>query len=126
VVRLMVKKGIAMPKARILVMGVTFKENCPDVRNTRVIDVIEELEAYGASVDVYDPWVDIAEVKQAYGIEVSNELPESGQYDGIVMAVAHQEFCAMTPDEIHGLGKDKHIIYDIKYVMPTASVDGRL
>ncbi len=125
-VRLMVRRGIAMPDARILVLGVAFKENCPDVRNTRVVDVIAELQAYGATVDVCDPWVDPAEVESEYGITVSNELPAASLYDGIVIAVAHQEFCAMQPEEFRALGKKDHILYDIKDVLPAADVDGRL
>jgi UDP-N-acetyl-D-galactosamine dehydrogenase len=126
VVRLMVRKGISMPDARILVMGLAFKENCPDVRNTRVVDVIGELEAYGASVDVYDPWVDPDEVMREYGVKVSRELPEQGAYDGLVVAVAHKEFCAMEPAEIRALGKPNHVLYDIKHVLPANTVDGRL
>ena len=126
VVRLMVKKGISMPDARILVMGITFKENCPDVRNTKVVDVIEELENYGTRVDVYDPWASPAEVKHEYGVKVLSELPAPGQYDGIVIAVAHEEFDELGVDGFRALGKDNHVLYDIKSVLPIAAVDGRL
>lgn len=125
-VRHMVTKGIAMPEAKILVMGVTFKENCPDVRNTRVVDVIEELQQYGAQVDVYDPWVDPREMKHEYGVDVMTELPAPGQYDGVLLAVAHQAFYELGVDGFRALGKDTHVLYDIKSVLPKDAVDGRL
>ena len=125
-VRHMVKKGISLPESKILVMGVTFKENCPDVRNTRVVDVIEELAGYGAQVDVYDPWVNPDEVMHEYGVSVMTELPADGQYDGIVLAVAHREFDALGEAGFHALGKDTHVLYDIKSVLPKDAVDGRL
>lgn len=126
VVRLMVKKGVSMPEARILVMGITFKENCPDVRNTRVVDVIEELQLYGTRVDVYDPWADPAEVEHEYGVNVMSDMPASGTYDGIVVAVAHDEFAALGEAGFRKLGKDVHVLYDIKSVLPADAVDGRL
>jgi UDP-N-acetyl-D-galactosamine dehydrogenase len=126
VVRLMVKKSILMPAARILVMGITFKENCPDVRNTRVVDVVAELEGYGSQVDIYDPWANVDEVRKEYGLEITNQLPAAGQYDAVVIAVAHREFFAMTAADIRLLGKDTHILYDIKNVLPVSQVDGRL
>ncbi len=126
VVKLMVKRGISMPDARILIMGITFKENCPDVRNTRVIDLISELQTYGSQVEIYDPWAEIEAVADEYGISITNEIPDGGQYDAIVVAVAHKEFREMSPAEIHALGKPVHVVYDIKYVLPLEEVDGRL
>ncbi|MGI9308959.1 MAG: Vi polysaccharide biosynthesis UDP-N-acetylglucosamine C-6 dehydrogenase TviB [Gammaproteobacteria bacterium] len=126
VVRLMVKKGISMPNARLLIMGITFKENCPDVRNTRVVDLITELESYGSSVDIYDPWADAKVVKEEYGIDLLGDLPAEGQYDGIVIAVAHEQFEQMSADGIHALGKPTHVVYDIKYILPADRVDSRL
>jgi UDP-N-acetyl-D-galactosamine dehydrogenase len=126
IVQLMVKKGISMPNAQILVLGITFKENCPDVRNTRVIDVIAEFQNYGTQVDVYDPWADADQVMEEYGVSISNEPPQEGQYDGIVVAVAHDEFAALSAEQIRRYGKDKHILYDIKDVLPVGQVDGRL
>ena len=126
VVKLMVKRGISMPDARILIMGITFKENCPDVRNTRVIDLISELQTYRSQVEIYDPWADIEAVADEYGISITNEIPDGGQYDAIVVAVAHKEFREMSPAEIHALGKPVHVVYDIKYVLPFEEVDGRL
>ncbi len=125
-VRLMVRAGIRIPAAKILVLGFTFKEDCPDVRNTRVVDVIKELQQYGASVDVVDPWADPEEVQAEYGIETQRELPESGQYDAIVVAVAHREFKALSASQLHALGKSTHVVYDIKSLFPSAEVDGRL
>jgi UDP-N-acetyl-D-galactosamine dehydrogenase len=125
-VGLMVKRGISMPTAKILVMGITFKENCPDVRNTRVVDVISEIKNYGTEVDIYDPWADADQVRHEYGVEITNELPANGQYDGIVIAVSHREFVAMSVEQIRKLGKEMHVLYDIKDVLPADKVDGRL
>jgi len=126
VVRLMVTRGISLPDARILIMGVTFKENCPDVRNTRVTDLVHEFASYGSQVDVFDPWADPEVVREEYGIELQTKMPEKGLYDAVVMAVAHDEFRAMPAADLHALGKDIHVVYDIKYVLPFADVNGRL
>jgi UDP-N-acetyl-D-glucosamine/UDP-N-acetyl-D-galactosamine dehydrogenase len=125
-VRLMVKKSICMPSARILVMGITFKENCPDVRNTRVVDVVAELQGYGSKVDIYDPWADVHEVEAEYGLRILDKFPESGAYDGIIMAVAHRQFYELSVRQIRELGKKDSVIYDIKNVLPADAVDGRL
>jgi len=106
-------------------MGLTFKENCPDVRNTRVVDMVEELEVYGANIDIYDPWIDKEETKQEYGITPINS-PEKNQYDAIILAVAHDEFAEMGAIAIHELGKQDHVLYDIKYLLDNDQVDGRL
>lgn len=125
VVKLMLQKRIHVNDARILMMGLTFKENCPDLRNTRVTDMIEELDNYGANVDVYDPWVDADEAQHEYGIApVKN--PDKGAYDAIILAVGHDQFKAMSVDEIHDYGKEDHVLYDIKYILNTDEVDGRL
>jgi len=125
VVKLMVKKKIHIAESTILVMGLTFKENCPDLRNTRVIDIIQELQSYGASISVYDPWADQEEAKQIYAIILTQTLPIK-HYDAIILAVAHQEFREMTNDEIQALAKPTVVIYDVKSVWPKALVDGRL
>ncbi len=125
VIKLMLKKRIHIADARILVMGLTFKENCPDLRNTRVIDMIEELDDYGANVDVYDPWVDKAEAQEEYSLTPIDK-PEAGQYDAIILAVSHNEFAQMGAEAIHKLGKENHVLYDIKYLLKTNEVDGRL
>jgi len=123
---LIVRKGITLPGSSILVLGVTFKEDCPDVRNSKVIDVIEELKTFGATVDVSDAWADAATVREEYGIEISNKLPDPGSYDAVVLAVAHREYRDMRPDAIRALGKSVSVLFDIKSVLPTDSLDGRL
>jgi len=125
VARLMMKQRIHVSGARVLIMGMTFKENCPDIRNTRVVDVIRELEDFGCTVEVYDPWVDRDEVRHEYDLDVL-DAPEKGGYDAVVLAVAHHQFTGMGAAAIHALGKPKHVLYDIKYVLPAADVDGRL
>ena len=126
VIRLMVKRGMSLPKSRILVLGVTFKENCPDVRNTRVVDVVQELKSYGAAVDIYDPWADAHVVKHEYGLDILTKAPAAGQYDGIVLAVAHNQFRDMPPEAIHAWGRPDHVLYDIKSLLPADQVDARL
>ena len=111
--------------ARILILELAFKENCPDVRNTKVIDVVRELSSYGASIDVHDPWVDADEVRKEYGIELVSE-PKKGAYDVVVIAVAHDTFKALGEKGIRAFGKKTSVLYDIKYVLPSAAVDDRL
>jgi UDP-N-acetyl-D-galactosamine dehydrogenase len=111
--------------SRILMMGLTFKENCPDVRNSKVADVVRELQKYGAKVDVYDPWVDAAEAEHEYGIKPIRK-PSKGRYDAVVLAVAHKEFRDMGIDAIRGLARKPHVLYDIKYLFDSGEVDGRL
>ncbi len=125
VAKLMMKAQIHVNGARILMLGLTFKENCPDIRNTRAVDVKHELERFGATVDVYDPWVDADEVRHEYGFSPISE-PEKGAYDAVVIAVAHRQFTEMGAASIRTLGKPEHILYDIKYVLPAHEVDGRL
>ncbi len=125
VAQLMIRKRIHVKGSRILVMGLTFKENCPDLRNSKVVDVIKELKKYGAKVDVYDPWIDSKEAMHEYGIKPVRK-PGKGVYDAIVLAVAHNEFKEMGAAAIRGFAKKPHILYDIKYVFETKAVDGRL
>lgn len=126
VIRLMVRKGMSLPKSKILVLGITFKENCPDVRNTRVVDVVNELKSYGGVVDVYDPWADAHVVKHEYGLDILAQAPALDQYDGIVLAVAHHQFRDMSPAAIHAWGRKDHVLYDIKSLLPADQVDARL
>ena len=126
VVRLMVRKGISLPESKILIMGITFKEDCPDVRNTKVVDVIRELGEFGANIEVYDPWADPDDVRQEYGIELITDRPDDDRYDGIVLAVAHRQFLEMSIESIHAMGKGDHIVYDIKSVLPVEQIDSRL
>ena len=126
VVKLMTQKRIPVVDAKILIMGLTFKEDCPDLRNTRVVDIIDEFEDYHCQIDVYDPWVSIAEAEHEYNITPLTEKPTAGQYDAIIIAVSHRQFKQMGLDEIKALGKPNSIIYDIKYLFPADAVDGRL
>lgn len=121
----MLKKRIHVQGARVLVMGLTFKENCPDLRNTRVVDIVKELAEYGIQVDVFDPWVKAEEAQHEYGIHPVAE-PEQGAYDGIVLAVGHNQFKAMGVEQIRALGKAEHILYDLKYLLTAAESDLRL
>ena len=125
IVRLMNLKRIHAMGSRVLVLGLTFKENCPDLRNSKVADVVRELQGYGAKVDVCDPWVNRAEARHEYGI-TPIRTPKRGQYDAIVAAVAHNEFKEMGIDAIRKFGRRNHVVYDIKYVFPKHAVDGRL
>jgi len=125
VLKTMNKARLQVRDARILVMGLAFKENCPDIRNTRVIDVIDELKLSNAIVDVYDPWVDPAEVNHDYDVKLIKK-PEAGIYDAIVLAVAHQRFKDLGTDGIRAFGKPESILYDVKHVLPANDVDGRL
>jgi UDP-N-acetyl-D-galactosamine dehydrogenase len=125
VIKKMLGKSIQPAGSKALVMGLTFKENCPDVRNTKVVDIVSELASYGAEVDVWDPWVDPAEARAEYAIELTPE-PENGAYDVVVIAVAHREFRQLGAEGIRALGKESSVIYDIKYVLPADAVDDRL
>lgn len=125
VIKLMTQKRINVVDAKILVMGLTFKENCPDLRNTRVIDIIEQLESYHTNVDVYDPWVDLDEAEGIYNINLVKE-PTSQTYDAILLCVGHNQFREMGADSIRSLGKDSHILYDVKHILEKENVDGRL
>ena len=106
-------------------MGLTFKENCPDIRNTRVIDLVNEFQSLNCNVDVYDPWVDKFKAKQEYNIQLIDN-PENGKYDAILLAVAHNEFKLLSSSKIKAFGKQVHVLYDIKYLLTAKEVDGRL
>lgn len=124
-VKSMLKKRIQVDGARVLVLGLTFKENCPDLRNTKVVDIIHELQDYGVQVDCYDPWINTKEAEHEYAISPIS-TPVSGQYDGIILAVAHDEFAQMGAAKIRSLGKREHVLYDLKYVLPREQTDLRL
>jgi UDP-N-acetyl-D-galactosamine dehydrogenase len=126
VVKLMIGKGHAVKDSRILVLGFTFKENCPDLRNTRVVDLVRELEGYSARVDIYDPWADAGEARAEYGVTLLGEPPAPGAYDAIVIAVAHDQFKATGPDGVRALANGRAVVYDIKGILPREQVDGRL
>ena len=124
-IKLMLKKRIHVQDAHVLIMGLTFKENCPDIRNTRVVDIVAELESYGVHVDVYDPWVNTEESVSEYGIHPVTQ-PKAGKYDAMILAVAHEEFKEMPIAEIRALGKSQSILYDLKYLFPADQTDARL
>ena len=124
-VKAMLKRRITVEGARVLVMGLTFKENCPDLRNTRIVDIVKELGDYNIQADVFDPWVDVAEAQHEYGLTPIDK-PEQGAYDAIIVGVAHQQFKDMGAEAIRALGKPEHVVYDLKYVMPRNAADLRL
>ena len=124
-VKAMLKQRIHIDAARILVMGLTFKENCPDLRNSRVIDIIGELRTFGCFVDVCDPWVDPADAKREYDLDLVDE-PKPGNYDGIIIAVAHEIFQLAGSSKARLLGKETHVLYDIKHIFPKSDSDIRL
>lgn len=124
-VKTMLKRKIQVEGASVLVMGLTFKENCPDLRNTKVVDIISELQDYGIDVDVTDPWCCAKSAKKEYDLSLTQE-PEKGQYDAMILAVSHDEFKIMGADSIRKLGKENHVLYDLKYALSKESVDMRL
>ena len=124
-VKSMVKKKIQVEGAKVLVLGHSFKENCPDIRNTRIIDIVKELEEYHIDVDVYDPWVSTIEAESEYGITPVPTL-NAQTYDAVILAVAHEQFKVMGADAIRALGKESHVLYDLKYVLDQAESDLRL
>jgi UDP-N-acetyl-D-galactosamine dehydrogenase len=126
VIKLMIQRGMAVSGARILLLGLTFKENCPDLRNTRVIDLAREFADYGAQVDIHDPWADRAQASHEYGVDLLVDAPTPGAYDAIVVAVAHDEFRALGVDGLRRLAGDRAVIYDIKGIFPKEAVDARL
>ena len=123
--QLMNKKGILVEGANILIMGLAFKENCPDIRNTRVVDLIKQFDSFNCSTEVYDPWVDKDAAMDEYEIKLIEE-PMNGKYDAIILAVAHDVFKNLSPEQIKTFGKENHVIYDIKYLLSSENVDGRL
>eukprot|EP01037_Dinobryon_pediforme_P016821 gene16821-17002_t len=124
-IKAMLKRKIQIEGARILVMGLAFKENCPDIRNSRVIDIVRELYEYNAKVDVFDPWVDSAEAAHEYGF-TPIAMPEQGTYDAIVLAVAHHQFRDLGAEKIRAFGRHDHVLYDLKYIMTSDQSDIRL
>ena len=125
VVKLLIRRGVAVAGSRVLVMGLAFKENCPDLRNTRVVDVVRELSGYGCKVDVWDPWVDGEDARAEYALELI-EAPADGTYDAIILAVAHREFRELGAERIRAMGHAGSVLYDIRHVLPRQAVDARL
>ena len=125
IIKSMLAKGINPAGSRVLMLGIAFKENCPDVRNSKVVEIVAELQSYGAAVDVYDPWVSPKEVRRNYDLDVI-EKPGQGDYDAVVIAVAHKEFKDLGAAGIRAFGKPVSLVYDVKYVLPAADSDDRL
>jgi UDP-N-acetyl-D-glucosamine/UDP-N-acetyl-D-galactosamine dehydrogenase len=125
VIKMLTRRKRHVVDSNILVMGLAFKENCPDLRNTRVIDIIEELKSYHANVDVHDPWVDAEEAQHEYGLTLTKEL-KNDHYDAIILAVGHTQYVSMGAEAIRALGRDGHVLYDIKSLLPKDAVDARL
>jgi UDP-N-acetyl-D-galactosamine dehydrogenase len=121
-VKCMNKKGVMVKDAKILILGITFKENCPDIRNTKIVDIYHTLEEYTSRITVYDPWADREHVRNEYGIDVTNECPEE-QFDAVILAVAHKEFMKL---DVKSLVKENGVIYDVKGVLDREIVDARL
>lgn len=125
VVKLMLQKQIHVKKAKVLILGLTFKENCPDVRNTKVVDVVHEFQTYGSQIDIFDPWVDKAEAKREYGVDLIDE-PLADSYDAVLLCVAHEHFKAKGVEWISSLMKESSVLFDVKNILPRDKVDGRL
>jgi len=125
VIKLMLQKKVHVVDSKILILGFTFKENCPDIRNTRVIDIVKEFANYHSEVDIYDPWIELEEANEEYSVSFLSELP-STKYDAIILAVNHDEFESLGAEKIHSLGKENHILFDVKHALPKDQVDGRL
>ena len=124
-VKNMLHKRIQVEGANVLIMGLTFKENCPDLRNTKIVDIVSELKEYNINVDITDPWCSTEQAEHEYNLSLTKQ-PETGHYDAIILAVSHNEFKTMGADNIRALGKTNHVLYDLKYVLPKESVDMRL
>src|SRR5699024_5307795 len=124
-IKTMVKRCIQVQGARVLIMGLALKANCPDLRNTRVVDILKELADNSIHADICDPWVDADEARNTYGVDLVVE-PEADSYDGIIMAVGHQEFVDIGVAGIRRLGKANHVLYDLKYVFDASEADLRL
>lgn len=123
VVKLMIQKNIKFEGAKALVLGITFKENCPDIRNSKVIDMIHDLQEFGLKVDVYDPWVNVDDVKSHFNLELLSSLPESADYDSVILAVGHREFLHL---DLNNLKKNPSVVFDIKGILDRKLVDARL
>lgn len=125
-VKLMLRKNIQVLNANVLVLGLTFKENCPDLRNTKVVDIVKALNQYNVRVDVYDPWIDVHDARHSYGLNCLNSAPARGVYDAIVLAVGHDQFSRMGKRGIKAFGKPNAVIYDVKGILPLGTADDRL
>ncbi len=125
-IKLMLKKGKPVLHQKVLVLGLTFKENCPDLRNSKVCDLIDALKTYHVDVDIYDPWIDLEEARHEYGLECLGSAPEQSKYAAIVLAVGHREFVELGIERIREFGEPGAVIYDVKGILPVSVIDGRL
>jgi UDP-N-acetyl-D-glucosamine/UDP-N-acetyl-D-galactosamine dehydrogenase len=125
-VKLMLRKGLPVLGSKVLVLGLTFKENCPDVRNTKVVDIVKALHSYNTQVDVFDPWIDVAEAEHEYGLQCLKEAPAKRQYSAIILAVGHHQFLAWGEHGIKAFGLPDAVVYDVKSILPMGAADGRL
>jgi UDP-N-acetyl-D-glucosamine/UDP-N-acetyl-D-galactosamine dehydrogenase len=126
VIKLMLRKNLPVLSSRVLVLGLTFKENCPDVRNTKVVDIVKALQGYNAQVDIYDPWIDVADAQHEYGLQCLTAMPAPGQYAAVVLAVGHHQFVALGEAGIKALGQPGAVLFDVKGLLPLGAADGRL
>jgi UDP-N-acetyl-D-galactosamine dehydrogenase len=125
-VKLMLRKGQPVLYSKVLVLGLTFKENCPDVRNTKVVDIVKAMQAYKTQVDVYDPWIDVQEAEHEYGLQCMKHAPAQGQYAAIILAVGHHQFVQLGEQGIKAFGQANAVLYDVKSILPLGAADGRL
>ncbi|MEK7345081.1 MAG: Vi polysaccharide biosynthesis UDP-N-acetylglucosamine C-6 dehydrogenase TviB [Pseudomonadota bacterium] len=125
-VKLMLRKGLPVLGSKVLVLGLTFKENCPDVRNTKVVDIVKALQGYNTQVDVYDPWIDLTEAEHEHGLKCLAQTPAAGQYAAIVLAVGHKQFFELGEQGIKALGQPNAVVFDVKSILPMGAADGRL
>ncbi|MFM7012625.1 MAG: Vi polysaccharide biosynthesis UDP-N-acetylglucosamine C-6 dehydrogenase TviB [Betaproteobacteria bacterium] len=125
-VKLMLRKGLPVLGSKVLVLGLTFKENCPDVRNTKVVDIVKALQGYNTQVDVYDPWIDLKEAEHEYGLQCLPQAPAAGQYSAIVLAVGHKQFIELGETGIKAWGQSGAVLFDVKSILPLGAADGRL
>jgi UDP-N-acetyl-D-galactosamine dehydrogenase len=125
-IKLMLRKGQPVLGSKILVLGLTFKENCPDVRNTKVVDIVKTLQGYNAQVDVYDPWIDVAEAQHEYGLQCLAQPPAQGQYAAVILAVSHHQFVSLGEAGLKAFGQPGAVLFDVKSILPLGQADGRL
>ncbi|MGV0983534.1 MAG: nucleotide sugar dehydrogenase [Limnohabitans sp.] len=125
-IKLMLRKNIPVLNSKILVLGLTFKENCPDVRNTKVVDIVKTLQGYNAQVDVYDPWIDVNEAEHEYGLKCLTQAPAQGQYAAVILAVSHHQFVSLGEAGLKAFGQPGAVLFDVKSILPLGAADGRL
>lgn len=125
-VKMMLRKGLPVLGSKVLVLGLTFKENCPDVRNTKVVDIVKALKGYNTQVDIFDPWIDVAEAEHEYGLRCLTEVPQAGQYAAVILAVGHQQFMELGEAGLKALGVPNAVVFDVKSILPLGAADGRL